>query len=254
MSNRPGLIAKANKLYKSEGFVALVRGILIRLRMEYILLPFALAIIKNIEFKDINTLIDFSFRGVGGIIRPLQIKSEMLRLLEIVSKRKPEIIIEIGTYNGGTLFLFSRVASEQAVLISIDYPDVRFFGGYEPWRSGLLKGFKLKQQQIRLIWGDSHQANTFARVNDILKGRKADIIFIDGDHSYEGVKKDFEMYNPLVKPDGMIVFHDIVVHTVEQGCEVNKLWMELKNSGMYRSSEIINDINQNTCGLGIIYT
>jgi hypothetical protein len=38
----------------------------------------------------------------------------------------------------------------------------------------------------------------------------ADILFIDGDHSYSGVKTDYEMYKDVVKPGGIIVFHDSV--------------------------------------------
>jgi predicted O-methyltransferase YrrM len=48
------------------------------------------------------------------------------------------------------------------------------------------------------------------KIEGILKGRKVDFLFIDADHSYEGVKKDFEMYSPLVRKGGIIAFHDII--------------------------------------------
>jgi hypothetical protein len=35
-----------------------------------------------------------------------------------------------------------------------------------------------------------------------------DLLFIDGDHSYEGVKKDFDLYSKLVSPHGIILIHD----------------------------------------------
>ena len=41
------------------------------------------------------------------------------------------------------------------------------------------------------------------------RGEKLDFLFIDGDHSYDGVKADFEMYAPMVRPGGLIAFHDI---------------------------------------------
>ena len=37
------------------------------------------------------------------------------------------------------------------------------------------------------------------------------LLFIDGDHSYEGVKKDFEMWSPFVVKGGLIAFHDVAV-------------------------------------------
>src|SRR5262249_46382420 len=35
-----------------------------------------------------------------------------------------------------------------------------------------------------------------------------DLLFIDGDHSYEGVKHDWEAFSPFVQPFGLVIFHD----------------------------------------------
>ena len=35
-----------------------------------------------------------------------------------------------------------------------------------------------------------------------------DILFIDGDHTYDGVKNDFERYNKYVKKNGYVIFDD----------------------------------------------
>ena len=37
---------------------------------------------------------------------------------------------------------------------------------------------------------------------------KIDLLFIDGDHSYEGVKKDFELYTKILNPNGLVLIHD----------------------------------------------
>ena len=37
---------------------------------------------------------------------------------------------------------------------------------------------------------------------------KIDVLFIDGDHSYEGVKLDFELYSKLLAPKGVVILHD----------------------------------------------
>jgi hypothetical protein len=42
----------------------------------------------------------------------------------------------------------------------------------------------------------------------VLEDIKLDLIFIDGDHSYEGVKKDFELYSQILTSNGMIMIHD----------------------------------------------
>jgi len=63
-------------------------------------------------------------------IKPGQVKEEISDLLKILARRKPKSILEIGTAGGGTLFLFSRVSSPDAIIISIDLPGGQFGGGY----------------------------------------------------------------------------------------------------------------------------
>ena len=87
-------------------------------------------------------------------------------------------------------------------------------------------------------------------VEKILNGRKVDFLFIDGDHTYEGVKKDFEMYASLVK-QGIIAFHDIAPGPKEYGGDVPDFWKEIKGNFPYK--EIVQDWNQGGYGIGIIY-
>ncbi len=42
----------------------------------------------------------------------------------------------------------------------------------------------------------------------VLQDIKIDVLFIDGDHSYKGVKKDFELYSQILSPKGIIIIHD----------------------------------------------
>lgn len=57
-------------------------------------------------------------------------------------------------------------------------------------------------------------------------------IYIDGDHSYKGVKTDYELFWPRLTKGGFMAFHDVAVKkTPELGdFGVWKLWQELKNS------------------------
>jgi len=42
----------------------------------------------------------------------------------------------------------------------------------------------------------------------VMQDIKIDVLFIDGDHSYKGVKKDFELYSQILSPNGIIIIHD----------------------------------------------
>jgi len=66
-------------------------------------------------------------------------------------------------------------------------------------------------------------------------GGSIDFAFIDGDHSYDGVKSDFNVVYPLLSEEGIIVFHDTYSHV---GCRkfVIDLYNEL-NDGTF---DIIN--------------
>ncbi len=184
-------------------------------------------------------------------IRPIQVREEIIELLRIVSELKPKALIEIGTAAGGTLFLFSRVASPDALIVSIDLPGGKFGGGYPEWKIPIYRSFAKDDQKIVLLRADSHDPKTLEEVRRILGNRKLDFLFIDGDHSYEGVRKDFEMYSPLVREGGIIAFHDIVEHPPETGCEVSKFWNEIKHR--YKYAEIVKDWNQKWAGIGVLY-
>jgi hypothetical protein len=84
-----------------------------------------------------------------------------------------------------------------------------------------------------------------------LDGKKADVLFIDGDHTYAGVKKDFAMYSPFVKDDGIIIFHDILENANDPDCQVDKFWQELVQKKISR--EFINSESQGWAGIGIIF-
>ena len=132
----------------------------------------------------IESLLDFAFSHRNEIIKPNQVRSEIKRLMEILKKCKPKILLEIGTYNGGTLFLFSRVVAKDAIIISVDLFEG---GGYSERKTPLIRKFVIPHQKLYLIRADSHKTSTFHQVTKILDEKKLNFLFIDGDHSYEAI-------------------------------------------------------------------
>ena len=192
----------------------------------------------------------FSFRSRGIRIAPGQVPSEITRFLNVVAKERPRRVLEIGTAGGGNFFLLGRVATEEALLISADLPLGLFGGGYPPWRGRLIQSFAHARQRVNLLAVDSHSPETLRRVQELLAGEELDLLFIDGDHRYEGVKTDFEMYSPMVRTGGFIGFHDIVPGPAEKVGGVPRFWQQLKQR--HQVSEFVADWNQGGYGIGLL--
>jgi predicted O-methyltransferase YrrM len=179
---------------------------------------------------------------------PFQIREEIIGLLERLSEQPPRSIVELGTARGGTLFLLTRVAAHDATLVSVDMADGPFGGGYPRTHAPLLKSFARERQTIHLIRGDTHSPATFDRVRQAV-GAPIDLLFIDADHTYEGVRGDYEMYAPLVASGGLIGFHDIVEGPHEAVGDVPRFWREIRPEG---AEEIVADWGQGGYGIGLM--
>lgn len=256
MKKSLALIKKGFKVLSEEGPVVFLKKSyqffsyrIINRKLGRLILPIYLSKLRKFQYRDLNHLVDFAFNSF--LIKPMQIKEEIIELLKILEKRKPKTILEIGTANGGTLFLFSQLASEDATIISIDLPEGPFGGGYPEWKIPLYKSFVRKNQKIYLIREDSHKQETLEKVKEILGDKKIDFLFIDGDHSYEGVKRDFEMYSGLVGENGLIAFHDIVRGLLENVGGVPEFWKEIKKNFDYK--EFVKNWDQGGYGIGIIF-
>lgn len=181
----------------------------------------------------------------------IQIQNELTALGKILKGHRPKFALEIGTARGGTLLFLTRLANPRATIVSVDLPQGEFGGGYSEKRKWFYQRFARPFQHLHLLQGDSHSCATLERVKDVFKDQKLDYLFIDGDHRYEGVKRDFEMYAPLVRKGGLIAMHDIVDGLPEYVGGVPQFWREVRQQ--YRHREIINDPSQGGYGLGIIY-
>ena len=180
-------------------------------------------------------------------LAPLQVRSELLSLAREIAALQPRNVLEIGSFLGGTLFLWCRLAYPDARLLSLDL----YRGNLGGARKVIYYSFPRERQRLHIITGDSHSAHTQSRVARKLGPAKLDFLFIDGDHSYDGVKRDFEMYSPLVRAGGVIAFHDIVAHPPEAQCHVHEFWVEVKQR--YQHKEIIESPHQQWAGIGMLY-
>jgi predicted O-methyltransferase YrrM len=176
-------------------------------------------------------------------VKTTQIPSEINGLAAEVAKLQPKVIVEIGTYEGGTSLIWAQLASEQVITCDINPPGPRgeLIRAFPPPGSGC---------KVSILTGDSHSADFAARVERELGGKKVDFLFIDGDHTEAGVEADYRTYSRLVREGGLIGFHDIADKQDQPGNEVQHFWKRLKQEAV--TEEIIEDRDQTGFGIGIV--
>lgn len=164
---------------------------------------------------------------------------------DLVSNFKPEIIVELGTHYGTSFFSFCQAVKDQKIetqLFAIDtWKGDKHAGKYN---SSVYKTVnKIKNKFFKKINIKLYR-QTFNSANKRFKNKSIDLLHIDGLHTYDAVKQDFETWLPKVKDTGIVMFHDIKETKDDFG--VYKLWQELKTK--YRYIEF-----HHSHGLGIIF-
>jgi cephalosporin hydroxylase len=192
---------------------------------------------------------------IGEEVNVNQLESEILTFIEVLKKDPPNIVLELGTFRGGSLYMWTTVAKEGATLITVDMPACKHRDAMPAAMEDFIKSFGIPRgQEIHIVRGNSQTEETLGKVKAVLKGRPVDFLFIDADHTYKSVIRDFELYSPLVKKNGgIIAFHDIMP-AVYCGYTfgVHTLWAELKKT--YKYMEIVENRRQVGCGIGVLFT
>jgi predicted O-methyltransferase YrrM len=225
---------------------------------------------RSEEEDDLDDILDTVLEVEPG--KPYEVEAKQLRdeirgLAKLVKDEEPETIMEIGTLWGGTFYIWNRYIDSAEKIVSLDLPG----GSVKNTRDKILNEFN-RSKKTEIIRGNSHSQETLKEVKN--KVDKVDFLLIDGDHTYEGVKQDFEMYKDLVSSGGIIAFHDIVPHVWTRKEYRNKIksddeiennhvaigdpdwgvaefWKEISDE--YETEEFIANPNQRGFGIGVIY-
>lgn len=162
---------------------------------------------------------------------------------DLVKNRRPKKIVELGSYLGCSTFAFAQACKDNHIpceIYAIDswagdensgFYDERI---YEEFSRAFQENYKFEKLFMMRLMFD--QAVEHFPKKDI------DILHIDGLHTYEAVKHDFNTWKPKVRKGGIILMHDINV----EGFGVKDFWKEVKNR--CKTEEFL---NKN--GLGVVY-
>ncbi len=117
-----------------------------------------------------------------------------MEYLFLIARRAKKGIVEIGRFNGGSTFLMS-CANPDVPIWSVDKA---------PQNDDLLRSYFEQENRggnVRLLVGDSQQG-------DYPEITAADVLFIDGDHTYEGCYADIRNWYDKLSPNGHMILHD----------------------------------------------
>jgi cephalosporin hydroxylase len=157
---------------------------------------------------------------------------------------EPDVVVEIGCDAGGTLYAW-RAAWPLARVYGVTLTD------NGPHTGG--QGFTLADFGATVLRGDSHDRATLQRLKDQLAGRSVDVLVIDGDHTREGVLADWNMYAPLVRAGGLVVFHD-VANDSEMTSGSRQVWELMKREAAEAGEPVTEIVSKNhrPVGFGIV--
>ena len=131
--------------------------------------------------------------------------AEKRKLIELASKFRSGYAVEIGSFIGASACFISAGLSEESKLICIDtWENDAMSEGKRNTKDEFDYNTQQFQEKIIKIQGYSIEV----KEQILAITNKLDLLFIDGDHSYEGCKADWDLYIDMVKSGGCVIFHD----------------------------------------------
>jgi cephalosporin hydroxylase len=229
---------------RASGYVARFIAEDLAALMAYLAFPSARKA-ERIEAVRSNTADEcFAFSRAYFGVGPVQHPGEIKALLDLAQRSNTRVICEIGAHDAGTSVLFSRVLRPDTLIVMDLYTKNR-------WRLRLAAP---PGQAVKIIDGDTTHPLTVKRLRRKLRGHKLDLLLIDGDHRWSGVRQDFLNYREFVRDGGLIAFHDIceVKDAGSEGWagEVPAFWQLV--SPIYPSYEFTETPSQQGLGIGVI--
>jgi len=199
---------------------------------------------KNDKYEKLfNKLAPFTDKAHSGLT---QRKNEIIELWTLFDRIQPHVIVELGVAQGGTFASWCQLAPDGHCIIGIDrdlndcwprkgndvHPDIADKCDKMTEDGGGLYQLRRRgsNQRIFGIKGWSYEPNVMRDLLGALQGRQIDFFFHDASHKCEETEADFELFWPLIKPGGVMAFHDVSFYTHE-GASKYEWFRKIRDDG-----------------------
>ncbi len=139
---------------------------------------------------------------------------------------EPEFVVELGVQYGGSLIAACDAVKREAIncrVVGVDtWLGDAHSGSYDGEAAYAELSYYIAE---KLSVGDLSRA-TFDEARAEVSVDSIDLLHIDGLHTYEAVKHDFEAWLPTLTNRAVVLFHDTEVR--EKGFGVHEFWKEIK--------------------------
>ena len=167
---------------------------------------------------------------------------EFAQLMALYRERAPRRVLEVGTFHGGTLYHWLRLAQPGATVVTIDSytAGVDNRDQYAAWTPATV--------DLHVVEADSR---SIAAVSYAAGLAPYDWIFIDADHLEASVQADWDNYAPLCAPGGVVALHDICP-SPHEWLQVDRVWRRIQAQG-YVTQELVCAYGLDWSGIGVVY-
>jgi hypothetical protein len=139
---------------------------------------------------------------------------------------KPHTVVELGTHSGNSFCAFCQAVHQEGLTSSVYAIDT--------WQGDDNAGYydesvyKELSQYVERSYGNfaTLLRMTFDEALNKFSDGSIDLLHIDGLHTYEAVRHDYEFWKDKLSPQGIVLFHDTQVFERQFG--VHRLWSELR--------------------------
>ncbi|TDN67200.1 CmcI family methyltransferase [Paraburkholderia sp. BL10I2N1] len=144
------------------------------------------------NFKGLHTIV-LSWMGYEMFKCPL----DLWIYQEIIVRERPDLVIEVGTYKGGSALYLASVCdlAGHGEIVTIDIDAT-----HDPVRP--------RHPRISYLTGSSIADDVLAKVTKMAAGKQKILVILDGDHRCEHVVQELRIYQRFVAPGGYMVVED----------------------------------------------